>query len=154
MNHFRAVNGGDKYDRGAFVQLLFLKKSLDHHHRPRKVDSENSVYLIRADKCERVHIRNTGAAGDAVKDEIVDRLKLGNKAKPFDELPQSFLIMLDCDHAYLQSESSTPLDDQFGSVAIALLYREVTAACGATSPIPDMMLSAIAGKTGQQPIIG
>ena len=118
----------------------------------RQCETENTAELSMAEL--NAFIQALSGASDAVKDEIVDRLKLGNKAKPFDELPQSFLIMLDCDHAYLQSESSTPLDDQFGSVAIALLYREVTAACGATSPIPDMMLSAIAGKTGQQPIIG
>lgn len=118
----------------------------------RQCETENTVGLSMAEL--NAFIQSLPGAPEAAKQEIVDRLKLGDQAAAFDKLPQSFLIMLDCDNAYLQSEPSTPLDDQFGSVAIALLYREVTTACGATSPLPDMMLSAIADKTGRQPIIG
>lgn len=118
----------------------------------RQCETENTVGLSMAEL--NAFIQSLPGAPEAAKQEIVDRLKLGDKAAAFDELPQSFLIMLDCDNAYLQSEPSTPLDDQFGSVAIALIYREIAAACDATSPIPDMMLKVIAEKTGQQPIIG
>ena len=118
----------------------------------RQCDTQDTVSLSMAEL--NAYLQALDEASDDIKREIAASLKLGDKAKAFDSLPQSFLIMLDCDNEYLQSEPSTPLNDQFGSVAIALLYREVAAACGATSQVPDMMLHAIADKTGRLPIIG
>ena len=70
-----------------------------------------------------------------------------------DGLPKSFQIMLGCDNAYLQTAPETVLDTQFGSVAIALLYRDVAAWCGVESPIPGQMFKEIERITGHRAII-
>lgn len=86
------------------------------------------------------------------KASIIDVLIPDAKPVSFEGLPKSFLIMLECDNAYLQTAPETPLDSQFGSVAIALLYRDVAAWCGAKSPIPDLMIQEIESKTGHHAI--
>jgi len=86
------------------------------------------------------------------KASIIDVLIPDAEPAMFEGLPKSFLIMLECDNAYLQTAPETPLDSQFGSVAIALLYRDVAAWCGAESPIPNLMIQEIESKTGHHAI--
>ena len=86
-------------------------------------------------------------------DALIKALGLDAKPVPFDTLPRSFEIMLKCDNDYLTSAPETPLDAQFGSVAMALLYGDVEQACGANSGIQDAMLGRIAQVTGKQPVL-
>jgi hypothetical protein len=62
--------------------------------------------------------------------------------------------MLDCDADYLKTDPGSRLDDKFGSVAIALLYRDVAALMGASTPLPAAMLAEIEKKCGRKPIVG
>ncbi len=115
-----------------------------------KCETCNTTGLSMAEL--KFFISSLSNISDADKHNIVNGLNLNGEEQPFEVLPKSFLIMLDCDNDYLQSEPQTPLNSEFGSVAIAMLYREVTMVCNATSALPELMLQTIADKTGRQPI--
>jgi len=134
-------------DRWAYIQGGFTY--IDGNG---KCETHNSTVNLSA--CELMfYISSLACDIKTMKQEITRELQLPVKELAFHALPQSFLIMLDCDNEYLLSEPQTPLDAQFGSVAIALLYRDVAMACGVTSPLPDLMIQTIAEKTGRKPII-
>lgn len=99
------------------------------------------------------YINGLPGADDAARNGIMAQLGLTGKGLSVVGLPQSFLIMLECDNAYLSSEPQTPLNSEFGSVAIAMLYRDIAIHCHSTSSLPDEMLRAIADKTGRTPIV-
>ena len=93
----------------------------------KQCEISNTVELSMAEL--RFFISSLANVSDVVKQEIVNGLNLTDNEQAFDKLPKSFLVMLDCDNDYLQSEPQTPLNSEFGSVAIALLYRKVAEAC-------------------------
>ena len=93
-------------------------------------------------------------ADEAVKAEVTALFGLDATAEALNGLPKSFLVMLDCDADYLKTDTGARLDDKFGSVAIALLYRDVAALMGASTPLPAAMLAEIEEKCGRKPIVG
>lgn len=88
-----------------------------------------------------------------IKDNIISMLKLERNIGDAQGMPRSFEAMLECDNEYLQREPSTPLNSEFGSVAIALLYRDIAAMLNAQESISGQMLQAITQKTGRTPIL-
>lgn len=87
----------------------------------------------------------------AAVQEIASALSLDREPQFFDPLPESFEIMLRCDQSWLRSAPETPLDPEFGSVAMAVLAREIAELLGVDSPLPDAMLRRITGVTGREP---
>lgn len=83
--------------------------------------------------------------------EISASLNLNREPQTFDPLPVSFEIMLRCDNSWLVSEPSTPLDPEFGSVAMAVLGMEIAELLGAKSTLPEAMLRRITEVTGRVP---
>ena len=93
-------------------------------------------------------------ADEAGKAEVTALFGLDATAEALNGLPKSFLVMLDCDNDYLKADPGARLDDKFGSVAIALLYRDVAAMMEASTPLPAAMLAEIEEKCGRKPIVG
>jgi hypothetical protein len=140
MSNIQQITDRWNYIQGGFTYIDGNKQC----------DISNTAELSMAEL--RFFISSLKNVGESIQLDIVNGLNLNEKEQEFDPLPKSFLIMLDCDNDYLKSEPQTPLNSEFGSVAIAMLYPEVAEACGTTSPLPDLMLQAIAAKTGRQPI--
>ena len=83
--------------------------------------------------------------------EITAALGLDREPKAFDPLPKSFEIMLRCDQSWLETVPETPLDPEFGSVAMAVLGREIAELLGAETSLPEAMLRRIMEVTGRVP---
>ena len=83
--------------------------------------------------------------------EITAALGLDREPKAFDPLPKSFEIMLRCDQSWLETAPETPLDPEFGSVAMAVLGREIAEQLGAETSLPEAMFRRIMEVTGRVP---
>ncbi|MBR0156183.1 MAG: hypothetical protein IJM20_01505 [Clostridia bacterium] len=94
----------------------------------------------------------SAAAEDRAR-ELCDALQLDCEPIPFESLPQSFEIMLKCDREYLDMEPETPLNAEFGSVAMAVLAGEIAEFSNAASPLQSAMLERISEVTEREPIL-
>ena len=116
---------------------------IDQNH---EVDTPDTAVLAKGELCSYIK---------ALTDDhsLIELLGLDVEAVPFSELPHSFEVMLNCDNNYLKTAPETPLNAEFGSVSMALLYRDVAISCHCESILHEAMLTSIAAVTGKQPII-
>ena len=115
----------------------------------KQCEISNTVELSMAEL--RFFISSLANVSDIVKQEIVNGLNLTDNEQAFDKLPKSFLVMLDCDSDYLQSEPQTPMNSEFGSVAIALLYRRSPRLAAPHLPYPNTCCTPLQPKPDANP---
>ena len=119
---------------------------IDEHHMAEQADT---LGLAAA---ELAAFLQTMAPGhEAQVREITAALGLDREPQAFDPLPASFEIMLCCDQSWLETAPETPLDPEFGSVAMAVLAREIAELLGAETALPEAMLRRITEVTGRVP---
>ena len=117
---------------------------IDEHHM---ADRAGTLGLAAAEL--NAFLQSIAPGHEEQADKISAALGLSGEPQPFDPLPESFEIMLRCDHSWLVSEPSTPLDPEFGSVAMAVLGREIAEMLGAETHLPEAMLRRITEVTGR-----
>lgn len=70
--------------------------------------------------------------------ELIDALKLTVPSRSFEEIPESFLILLEQDITYL-AEDPAVMDESYGSLAMVAFYKHVSDYLNIPSEIPGAM---------------
>ncbi len=100
--------------------------------------AERTESCLELAKGELKHYINTLSVLETKASHLIDALHLDSTERNFEEIPESFRILLDQDIAYLKEDPSV-MDVSFGSAAMAAFYEQVSKYLGIPSQVPSKM---------------